>query len=123
MTDPAQSRSGGTDGGMLPSEGAAAPPRRNGELVFAAPWESRLFGLTMALHRDGFFRWEEFQQLLIDEIQTWQRADPGGEAWSYYERWQAAFERLLAGRGICAAEDVQQRADALARRPPGHDHR
>ena len=33
----------------LDRDGPAAPPRRNGELVFAAPWERRLFGVTMAL--------------------------------------------------------------------------
>ena len=34
-------------------EGVAAPPRANGELVFAAPWESRVFGVTMALREAG----------------------------------------------------------------------
>ena len=29
--------------------GAAAPPRSNGELVFEAPWESRSFGMAVAL--------------------------------------------------------------------------
>ena len=31
----------------LDAEGPAAPPRSNGELVFEAPWEARLFGVTM----------------------------------------------------------------------------
>ncbi len=30
-------------------DGRLSPPRDNGELVFAAPWERRAFGLTMAL--------------------------------------------------------------------------
>lgn len=29
--------------------GAAALPRRNGELVFEAPWQGRAFGLALAL--------------------------------------------------------------------------
>ena len=29
--------------------GAAALPRRNGELVFDAPWQGRAFGLALAL--------------------------------------------------------------------------
>ena len=103
-------------------EGPAAPPRQNGELVFAAPWESRLFGLTMALHRSGLFEWDEFRRLLIDEIESWQRAHPAGGAWSYYERWQAAFERLLASKDVCARAELGERAAALAGRPPGHDH-
>ena len=31
------------------AEGPAAPPRANGELVFEAPWESRAFGIAIAL--------------------------------------------------------------------------
>jgi hypothetical protein len=52
----------------LDRDGPAAPPRRNGELVFAAPWERRLFGVTMALHERGVFAWGEFSAHLIDEI-------------------------------------------------------
>ena len=37
-------------GYLLDSSGPAAPPRDNGELVFAAPWESRAFGLALALN-------------------------------------------------------------------------
>ena len=38
---------------LLDSAGPAAPPRDNGELVFAAPWESRAFGLALALNEAG----------------------------------------------------------------------
>jgi hypothetical protein len=34
---------------LLDSVGPATPPRDNGELVFAAPWESQAFGLALAL--------------------------------------------------------------------------
>ena len=37
---------------VLEIDGPAAPPRDNGELVFAEPWESRAFGLAVTLH-DG----------------------------------------------------------------------
>ena len=45
----------------LPEEGPAAPPRSNGELVFEAPWEGRLFGLTLAMIEARAFTWKEFQ--------------------------------------------------------------
>jgi len=106
----------------LDVEGAAAPPRLNGELVFAAPWESRLFGLTVSLHRAGLFEWDEFRSRLIEEIETWERGPEPRGRWSYYERWQAAFERLLAAKGLCSAEDLRRRAQDLAARPAGHDH-
>ena len=34
-------------------EGSAAPPRANGELVFAEPWESRAFAMAVALCEAG----------------------------------------------------------------------
>ena len=106
----------------LDVEGPAAPPRRNGELVFAAPWESRLFGLTLSLSRAGVFAWEEFRARLIAEIRAWEAAGHPQAEWSYYERWQAAFEDLLAAKGLCAPPELERRVRALAARPAGHDH-
>jgi nitrile hydratase accessory protein len=106
----------------LPIDGPGAPPRANGELVFAAPWESRLFGITMALIERGAFPWNELQAELIASIGAWERSAPPGAEYRYYERWQEALERLLARRGLCAAADLEARAGALAVRPHGHDH-
>jgi nitrile hydratase accessory protein len=103
--------------------GPAAPPRRNGELVFEAPWESRLFGVTLALCRAGCFEWEEFRQALIAAIAEWERAGHPPESWRYYRCWASALERVLASRGLCSAPELESRLRALAARPPGHDHR
>jgi nitrile hydratase accessory protein len=107
----------------LPIEGPAAPPRSNGELVFAAPWESRLFGMTLALIERGVFDWGDFQQELVASIRAWEAAAAPGESYSYYARWQEALERLLARTAICSPGDLESRAGAFAARPPGHDHR
>lgn len=103
--------------------GAAAPPRRNGELVFEAPWQSRLFGLTLALAEAGCFEWEEFRRLLIDEIATWEAGRHPPAEWSYYRCWERAFERVVAAKGLCAAPELEARLRQLAARPAGHDHR
>jgi len=102
--------------------GAAAPPRRNGELVFEAPWESRLFGLTLALCEARLFAWEEFRRLLCSEIAAWEGQGHPKECWSYYARWQAAFERLLDEKGLCTALEVEDRTRSLAVRPSDHNH-
>src|SRR5687767_3923728 len=106
----------------LPIAGPAAPPRSNGELVFAAPWESRLFGMTLALIERGVFGWPDFQRELVASIGAWEAASPPGAAYHYYERWQEALERLLARLDVCLEPELEARAGDLAARQPGHDH-
>jgi nitrile hydratase accessory protein len=109
-------------GDLLDTDGPAAPPRRNGELLFQAPWESRVFGVTMSLYRAGVFKWDEFRRLLIDEIAAWEQQGHDEAQWSYYERWQAALERLLAAKHLFGVDELEARTRALADRRPGHDH-
>jgi nitrile hydratase accessory protein len=107
---------------LLDADGPAAPPRRNGELLFQAPWESRVFGVTLSLYRAGLFEWDEFRRCLIEEIADWESRGHDESEWSYYECWQAALERLLAARRLLGPDELSARARALARRPAGHDH-
>jgi hypothetical protein len=64
-------------------------PRRNGELVFDAPWQSTVFALAAAVveHAFGGDR-EPFRQQLIGAI----AAEP---ARPYWESWTAALEALV----------------------------
>jgi hypothetical protein len=64
-------------------------PRRNGELVFEAPWQSTVFALAAAVvdHACGGDR-EPFRQQLIKAI-----ADE--PARPYWESWTAALETLV----------------------------
>ena len=107
---------------VLDVDGPAAPPRSNGELVFGAPWESRAFGLALALHAGGAFEWEDFRRQLIAAITDWERDGDDGQEWSYYRCWLTALERVLAQRGFVGAGDVEARARELAARPEDHDH-
>lgn len=103
--------------------GAAAPPSANGELLFEAPWEARVFGMAHALCDAGLFRWPEFQAALIEEIARWEREDAGASGvYRYYERFQAALEILLDRLGSASGPQLEARAAALAVRPHGHDH-
>jgi nitrile hydratase accessory protein len=107
----------------LETDGPGAPPRSNGELVFAEPWESRAFGMAVTLFDAGAFRWPDFQAALIARIAAWETAPPAGERWSYYQHWLGALEDVLASGGAVAPDEVNDRAAALAHRPAGHDHR
>jgi nitrile hydratase accessory protein len=106
----------------LPITGPTAPPRSNGEMVFDAPWESRLFGVTMALVEADRFSWSEFQRRLISAVGRWEADHPDGEGYHYYERWAEALESLLDDLGIVAIETTDAQARLLAARPAGHDH-
>ena len=86
--------------------GPAAAPRKNGELVFEAPWQGRAFGMAVALHEQQLYDWEEFRRRLIGEIA---RADAGGDPSGYYERWLAAFEALLIERGVVSDGELTER--------------
>ena len=44
------------------------------------------------------------------------------KATGHYECWLDALETLSVERGVIAAQDVGERARALAERRPGHDH-
>lgn len=101
-------------------EDGPAPPMANGEVIFEAPWQSRVFGMARALADAGVYDWEEFRRLLIDEIGRFDRQGEG--PFAYYDHFLAAFERLLEGKRLLPPGGVLERADELARRPHGHDH-
>jgi nitrile hydratase accessory protein len=108
---------------QLDVDGPAAPPRSNGELVFAEPWEGRAFGLTMALVHGGTVEYETFRTALVARIQTWEADPPAGEPFRYYRCWLEALEQLLGRSGLVSVEEVRERSVEFAARPAGHDHR
>jgi len=87
-------------------DGDAALPRKNGELVFAAPWEGRAFGLAVVLSDKGAYEWNDFRTRLVEQI--------GSADGPYYESWLAALERLLLARGVVTAEEIETRAHEYA---------
>ncbi len=100
-------------------DGPATLPRANGELVFTAPWEGRAFGMAVALHEQAAYGWDDFRDRLIAEIA---RAEAEGHPSSYYERWLAAFERLVLEAGLVDPAELAARTAELAARPPEADH-
>ncbi|HVS47469.1 MAG TPA: nitrile hydratase accessory protein [Candidatus Dormibacteraeota bacterium] len=80
-------------------EGDTGLPRKNGELVFDAPWEGRAFGLAVVLNEKGAYTWDDFRSRLVDQVRT-------GEP-HYYENWIRALESLLAAQEIVSPEEVE----------------
>jgi len=88
------------DAAVAAMAGPAAPPRRNGELVFDAPWQGRAFGMAVGVVERLGLEWKAFQQRLIAEIAAQPEAP-------YYDCWVAALERLVLDYGVVAAEEMQ----------------
>jgi nitrile hydratase accessory protein len=92
-------------------DGPAALPRANGELVFAAPWEGRAFGVAVALSEQGVYPWRAFRDRLVAEIAAADAAEvPSG----YYERWLAALEKLSIERGLITSAELDARTAEYA---------
>jgi nitrile hydratase accessory protein len=99
--------SDGADRVVADMSGAEAMPRKNGELIFEAPWQGRAFGMAVALNEGQAYEWDEFRSELMVQIA---RADASGDASGYYERWVLAFERLLAEKGLIRPGEIEERA-------------
>ena len=79
-------------------------PRRNGELVFEAPWQSRIFGMAVQLSDQGAFAWDDFRRRLVEEIARRDHDD-------YYASWLAALERSVHDAGIVQPAELDERRD------------
>lgn len=111
-----------TDPAVADARAWAGPPRSNGELVFSEPWESRAFGLAVALHDARVVDFEVFRARLIDEIGAWEASrGADGEAYRYYERWLVALERTLLEQGVVAGPQLDAARETVER-AWAHDH-
>lgn len=113
----------GVDPEVASPDAPAAPPRANGELVFDEPWESRAFGVAVALHDAGVVDFDAFRARLIGEIGEWEGSHaPEDEGYRYYERWLTALEQTLLAERIVEPASLMAARDAIAR-DWEHDHR
>jgi hypothetical protein len=91
---------------LLDVEGPAAPPRRNGEVVFEAPWQSRVFGLCAAVVESCFDGDREpFRRQLVAAI----AAAPERP---YWDSWTLALQQLVVDAGVLDERAVDRRLDA-----------
>ena len=99
---------------LLDVDGPGAPPRANGELAFTAPWERRVFGVTIAL-TENVFSYEDFRQRLIDRVAE-------APERPYWHSWAAALEDALGDACAIDSESLEARHRQFLARPHGHDH-
>lgn len=97
-------------------------PRRDGEVAFDKAWEIRAFAMTVALHQELGFPWEEFQAELITAIKRWEAAQTDLAQWSYYERWLAALSELARSKGWLTGEELDGRTREILDQPANANH-
>ncbi|GGF94300.1 nitrile hydratase accessory protein [Paenibacillus abyssi] len=97
----------------MPEE--VSPPRTNGELNFHEPWESRAFGMAIALYdQKHYASWDDFRGRLAEQISAWEKSgheDEGHAVWNYYDHWMSALERLVVETGMLDKQEIEARAE------------
>lgn len=96
---------------MSRREGNDPPPGLD-EPAFSEPWQAQAFAMTVSLHEAGLFSWGEWAEALSAEVK---HPDAAADGHDYYERWLAALEKLLAGKGAALPADVDAFAAAWRR--------
>ncbi len=102
------------------------------EPVFSEPWQAQAFAMTLRLHEQGYFSWQEWAQALSREIAAGNNGDDvdlslcqgdandGGAR--YYEYWSRALEALIVEKELAQTGelDKRQRAWKLAHHNTPH---
>lgn len=106
------------DADDLSLDGVIAPPTANGEVVFEAPWQGRVFGMARSLCEAGLYDWDDFRERLIAEVGTAEEDAP----YRYFDHFLAALVSLLKAQGLLAGDELSYVETELRDRPHGHDH-
>lgn len=86
-----------------------SPPRSDGKLFFGEDWQRTVFGMALALSKQGHFEWEDFRQHLIAGIAAWEKdACIGDTRWDYYERYTMALIEVLEQCGVLEPGELER---------------
>ena len=100
--------------GPTPAELPSMPRDEDGP-VFREPWEAQAFAMTLTLHEQGHFTWNEWADCLGAEISRAQADGDPDLGDTYYLHWLKALEGLVASKGIVSMDDLATRKDAWDR--------
>lgn len=81
-------------------------PKTDGEPVFSEPWQAQAFALTVTLHKNKLFTWDELASTLGEEIAKDKAAGGPADGSNYYDLWLGALERLVTVKGAASPEDL-----------------
>lgn len=107
----------------LAGAGVDMPLLRENSPVFAEPWQAQAFAMTLALHDQGLFTWQQWAQALSESIKASQHQGDPDTGKTYYHHWLAALEQMvLRVKAVRPAELLARQAgwqEAAARTPHG----
>lgn len=89
-------------------ENVSSVPRDETGPVFNEPWEAEAFAMTLTLHEQGVFTWQEWADTLSAQIKIAQEAGDPDLGDTYYHHWLAALETLVVKQGITDQEHLSQ---------------
>ncbi|MBI4694458.1 MAG: nitrile hydratase accessory protein [Gammaproteobacteria bacterium] len=81
-----------------------------GEPMFEQPWHAQAFAMTMHLAKRGVFDWDEWVGAFIPEVREHPQAEGEDVNAAYFRQWLAALEKLLAARGLCTPDGIDDYA-------------
>ena len=82
---------------------AGLPKTPDGDPVFAAPWQAAAFAITVGLHEQGVFSWNEWADALSAELHQPGRNADGSD---YYDCWHPALSQLLTEQSITSEPEL-----------------
>ncbi|HEX4967530.1 MAG TPA: nitrile hydratase accessory protein [Nitrospiraceae bacterium] len=86
-----------------------SPPRSEGKLFFSEEWQRTVFGMALALSKEGHFEWEDFRKKLVASIAAWEKdACAGDIKWDYYERYTMALIEVLEQCGVLEPGELER---------------
>jgi nitrile hydratase accessory protein len=99
---------------LEPCSDAALQPirRRDGEPLFAEPWEAQALALAIALQQAGCFSAAEWADALGAAIKRAQAAGDPDDGSTYYHHVLAALEHLVREKNIATADLLAARKQA-----------
>lgn len=81
-------------------------PKTVNEPIFSEPWQAQAFALTVTVHQQGLFTWEEWATCLSEEIAADKAAGGPADGSNYYALWLAALERLARDKGAVSGSEL-----------------
>lgn len=89
--------------------------------VFAEPWQADVFAITVSLHQQGMFTWQEWADALSQSIARAHNSGDPDLGDTYYHHWLDALEHMVESRNPGARlrlADLYQQWDEAARSTP-----